>query len=422
MKILVIGAGVVGVSTAYYLQRYGAEVTVVERNAKPGLEASWGNGGLIHANIPPPWNEPGSLKMMMKCLISKDAPMVFRAKALPSLALWGLGFLKHSRKAAFLENSHRNTRLGMYSLKCFAELREESGVQFHHQQRGLLKVFRDQQSLDGMVQMANLLADDGAQYRLLSKEDTLQLEPALKPVGDKIVAGMHIPTDESGSPHDFCVNLAALTAEHGATYHFETAVKRLSKKSQTFTAELANGESIEADKVVLATGSHSPQLARQLGVKVPVKPAKGYSLSIPMAGWQDAPKVPLIDMGLLVGFNPIGGKFLRLGGGAEFAGHDADISENSRQNLIKQLEGVFPKFAATLNYDELEVWAGFRPVSVDGVPLIGATKVDGLYLNTGHGYLGWTMSPASGKLLAAQIMGQPTTLNPGDYAIARLYK
>ena len=420
MKVIVIGAGVIGVSTAYYLQRWGADVTLVERNEQAGLEASWGNGGVIHANIAPPWNEPGSFRVLLRSLTRKDAPMVFRAKALPSLAMWGLGFLKHSRESTYIENSRRNTRLGRHSLACFADLREESGIEFHHRQNGFLKIFREQQVMDGTAQVAQLLAGDGAQYQLLSQRETLDLEPALQAVGEKIVGGMFIPSDESGSPHDFCINLCTLIKARGATCLFGQGVTRVARKNNGFSVTLSDGATIQADKLVLAAGSLSPVLARQLGVRIPVKPAKGYSLSIPMAGWGDAPKIPLVDTDLLAGYNPIAGEFLRMGGGAEFSGYDDQVPTFCRQRLFRQLEGVFPEFAATLNYDELEVWAGFRPVSVDGVPIIGPTRVKDLYLNTGHGYMGWTMSAASGRLLADQLMGNTPELNPADYAPTRL--
>jgi D-amino-acid dehydrogenase len=419
MHVLVIGAGVQGIANAYFLNRQGYEVTVVDSDASAAMGCSFANGGGLTPSAAAPWNDPGVYKMMLKYIGRKDAPMMFRLKALPSLAGWGLRFLSYAKEPVFLRNTLLNTRLCNYSMKMMAEIDAETGLDYGATDSGLLMTFREEESQRAMEKFYDLLVDEGVSYESLDSAQVVAREEALRPIGDKLTGGMFCATDRSADPQLFCQQMEKYTAARGVNYRYNTAVSSLVKNGKVFAVTTASGECLAADAVVIAAGCYSPKLGKSLGVKIPVKPAKGYSLSIPIDNWQGKPETLVADMSLHAGLNPIGGELLRVAGTAEFAGYDMSLRPERIDNLVGLVEAVYPQLAATMDRNNLHAWTGLRPMSVDSVGIIGKTAVENLYLSTGQGHLGWSTAAASGRLVADLMAGNATEIPAENYSISR---
>ena len=420
MHVIIIGAGVQGIATAWYLQQYGCAVTVVERNSHAGMESSYGNGGGLTTSAPEPWNAPGIHKVLLQSLGRKDAPILLRLKAVPGMMAWGLGFLRASKRDVYLRNIRRNSTLSAYSLRLLKEIREEAGIEFRHSGAGMLFVFRDQSSLDAYVEHADFLrAECGITNEALGRDEMISLEPSLGAIKEQIPGAIYFAQDEAGDCHQFCRNLAEKLAERSVIFLYGESVNKITNGKRSMTLNLDTGERLTGDVVVVCAGAYTPELVRSLGIRVPVYPAKGYSLTLPMDGWENKPRRLIADMGLHAGVNPLGGEVLRVAGTAEFTGYDTSIPEQRVQNLLGLVEAIFPEFAATMDRDNINPWAGFRPMSSDGVPVIGKTKIKRLYLNTGQGHLGWTMAAASGRLAADIILGRVPEVDAGHYSPER---
>ena len=419
MKIIIIGAGIQGVTTAWYLQQYGADITVLERNDGPGLDSSFGNGGGIHASIPEPWNAPGIHKVLLQSLGRKDAPILLHLKAIPGMMSWGLQFLRSSRQDTFIENIKRNCALARHSIMLMKEIREETGIDYQFSNAGTLLIFRNQDSLESYIKHAGFLQEEcGVEGKPLDRTELITRESSLQPVRNQLVGGIHFPGDESGDCHIFCRKLAEISAGRNVRFHYGANVSRIKRNNSLFNVELYGGETLKADAIVVAAGAYSPRLVRSFGIRLPVYPAKGYSLTISMDGWDNRPRHLLGDMDLHAGTNPLG-DVLRVAGTAEFTGYDKSIPGERVQNLTRLVEAIFPEFAEIMDRNALNPWAGFRPMSSDGVPILGKTPIDGLYLNTGQGHLGWTMSAASGRIVANTIMGHTPEMDISPYSIDR---
>ena len=262
------------------------------------------------------------------------------------------------------------------------------------------------------------VGDEGA-CDVLDRSQLIAREPSLHAIQEKLVGGLHFTGDEAGDSHLFCLHMSKVLRDKGVEFRYNCAVDEINKEGSLFKVPLASGEALKADAVVVAAGAHSPELVSKLGIKLPIKPAKGYSLTIPMDGWENKPAHLMADMNMHVGVNPLGGTHLRIAGTAEFAGYDRSLTEKRINNLVGLLEELFPDFAATVDRKNLNPWMGHRPMCCDGVPVLGKTRVEGLYLNTGHGHLGWTMAAASGRVVADTIMGHTPEVDMSEYSINR---
>jgi D-amino-acid dehydrogenase len=420
MRVIVIGAGLAGLTTAWYLQRDGAEVTVLEADAGPGLGTSFANGAMLHPSLCAPWNAPGLLWQVLRWLGREDAPLLLRPRALPGLAGWGIDFLRQSAPARFADNSRRNLRLAILSLGEMAAIRAATPVSYAYQGRGLLSVFRSETARAARLRELDLLADHGLPLRVLDRDALIALEPALAPIGADLVGGVHYGADEGGDAHRFCTELARVIAAGGASLRYGVRVGRLLRAGAILRGLEAGGEELRADAYVLAAASHSVALAATAGLRLPVRPVKGYSITMPRSvAPAAAPRIGIEDGELHAVAVPVGEDQVRVAGTAELTGYDLAISQPRIDNLRGLLTRLFPRFAAALGPGDVRPWAGLRPMCADGVPLLGATGIQNLFLNTGHGHLGWTLAAGSARLVADTVAGRKPPLAAGDYALAR---
>jgi D-amino-acid dehydrogenase len=416
MKVLIIGSGLIGLTTAWFLRRNGHEVAVIDRAEGPGQETSFANGALLTPSMAEPWNAPGCWRVLLGSLGRSDAAMQLRLRALPAMAGWGLRFLSNSRAAIFERNTVSNSRLALYALEVLQSLRQQTAVEYGRTARGSLKIFRDQASLDLASEALARTSAKGADFRTLSNRETAELEPALAPIADQLAGAIHYGADETGDAYRFCVALAEHAKQQGVDFRFGTEVTSLEVRSGRITAVVAGSERFEADRYVVAAGSYSTPLLRRVGVNLPVRPAKGYSVTFD--DHQDRPSlgIPVIDDHWHAAVVPLAGA-IRVAGTAEFAGFDLTLSQARIQNLLKLLREVLPR--ARIDLGTARPWCGLRPMSVDGVPIIGPTPISNLFVNTGHGHLGWTMAAGSGQLLADLVSGNVPSIDPAPYALTR---
>lgn len=413
MQVIVIGAGVIGIATAYHLARAGVEVTVLERGRQVAGETSFANGAILTPSMADPWNAPGVWRKLLSYLGREDSPLLLRPKALPSLLFWGIDFLRHSAPAAFERNLRRNALLANYSLEVMAELRRDLKLAYD-EGRGTLKITRDPVMLEQVEGLTRIMGECGVAFERLDAPKLVALEPALKPLEGELAGGIHFPDDEFGDAHLFTRALAEGAAALGARILFDVEVREIIREGGRVTRVATSQGEFMADRFVVAAGSHSPALARRLGVRIPVKPVKGYSITVPCNGWNEGPRLPVVDDNYHAVVTPLGER-LRVAGTAEFTGFDRRLTESRIDNLVNFLLALYPAFSNHLDWSQISPWAGFRPMSVDGVPLVGATDVENLFINTGHGHLGWTMAAGSGRLVADLVMGRKADIDAALY-------
>ena len=418
MRALVIGGGLLGLTTAYFLRQHGLEVTVIDREAGPARATSFANGGMLHASLANPWNEPGVFWHALKMLGREDAALLVRMKALPSLLGWGLRFVRHSQPARYLRNFEKNVHLARYSLALMHPLRAAIGTDYDYAGRGTLKIFRAAAPFAAAQTMSQQLATWGIPFEALSGAAVAALEPALTPIESAITGGLYFPADESGDAHRFCELLTTRCRADGVRFEFGLSVERLLRSGDRIEGILGSQGLMTADAYVLAAGSYSTPLAHAVGVMVPVRPVKGYSLTLDTGEWPGRPSRPVIDDALHAAVCPLGGR-LRVAGTAEFAGFDLALTPSRLNNLFDLVTQLYPNIAPYLDRHSATRWCGLRPMSADGVGIMGSTPLTNLYLNTGHGPLGWTMAAGAGKLVADDIAGKPTELNLAPYQLAR---
>ena len=416
MKALVIGGGLLGISTAYFLGRRGWRVTVVERRHAPGLETSYANGALLSPSMPEPWNAPGCARVLMRSLGRRDAALQLRLKALPRLARWGIEFLRHSSPRRYEENTRKNLHLAMYSRATLEALRAVTPLEYGAAATGTLRVFREPAALDAALEWAERFRAEGLEFRPLSAQDTVALEPALAPIGPRLVGAIHYPLDSVGNAQMFCVALAEAARELGVEFHFGADVREIRTSDGRVSAVLGDSARLTADHCVVAAGSYTPRLLRPLGLRLPVQPVKGYSLTFDRPPRDPPLRIPIADDDLNAVVVPLQ-NVLRVAGTAEFAGYDLSLPPVRVNNLAALIPQMLPR--AGLDPGEGRPWCGLRPMTPDGVPIIGATRIGNLWVNTGHGPLGWTMAAGSGQLLADLMSGTTPGLDPEPYAPAR---
>lgn len=407
MKILVLGAGVIGTSTAWYLAGQGHEVTVVDRREGPGLETSFANGGQISVSHSEPWSTPDAPLKLVKWWFKPDSPLLFRLRMDWHQWEWGLRFFYECMPWRTRENSRAMVTLSAYSREALAELRATTGIEYDALESGILHYFTDRASFEEAAEAAPLLRQYGLEMEVKTPAQCVQIEPALAHFREQIAGATYTQTDESGDAHKFTVNLARMAEGKGVRFLYGRTIRKIDRDSNGVTGVVvehadSRTEVLTADAYVVALGSYSPLLTRPIGLDLPIYPAKGYSATIPIVDAAKAPSVSITDDAFKIVFTRLGDR-MRIAGTAELSGYSTDLNMVRCEALTKRARVVFPGAA---DYDRAEFWTGLRPSTPSNVPLIGKTKFPNLYLNTGHGTLGWTMAAGSGKALADIISGR----------------
>jgi len=417
MRIVVIGAGLLGVATAYYLTRHGHEVTVLDRRQGPGLETSFANGGMLTPSQSAPWNTPGIALKVLRWLGRAQSPILIKPSALFSIAGWGLAFLHNSSTTKFMENQHKNYLLADYNIKCLQELRQQHVFSYDGAAQGTMKIYRSTAAFEDARQLMQLFGNQQA-YELLDCNGVIHHEPALAGVQDIIVGGIYFPEDESGDAYKFCAELERVTREYGVTYLYQTEVSGILKSSRGIKALITSKGQIQADRFVLAAGSYSSLLARSAGFSLPIRPVKGYSLTLDFINNGSGLTLPIIDESRHIAITPLGER-VRIAGMAELAGYDTSINEKRINRMYSYFSEIYPEASRRRRIDSIQTWTGLRPYSCDGVPIIGQSPLKNLYLNTGHGHLGWSMAVGSARLLADWLSNNEVEIDLKPYQLDR---
>ncbi|WP_454725978.1 MULTISPECIES: D-amino acid dehydrogenase [Cupriavidus] len=407
MKVIVMGAGVIGVASAWYLARAGHEVVVLERNAGAARETSFGNGGQISVSHAEPWANPGAPLKMLRWLGREDAPLLFRLRADPAQWSWGLKFLRECSARRSTHNMIQLLNLGTYSRASLQALRAETGIEYDHLTRGILHFYTSQKEFDAAIEPARIMRELGCERRVIGPDEVVRLEPALANIAPRLAGATYTSEDESGDVHRFTTALAARCEALGVRFRYGVRVQRLHAEGGAMRGvEIASetgAYGIEsADAYVLALGSFSPMLARPLGVRLDIYPAKGYSATLPVLDAARAPSVSLTDDEYKLVFSRFGDR-LRIAGTAELNGYAMDLNPVRCEAIVRRTLEVFPGMSRP---ELAQFWTGLRPATPGNVPYIGASAVRGLYLNTGHGTLGWTHGCGSGRAIADIVSGR----------------
>ncbi|KQT79817.1 amino acid dehydrogenase [Methylobacterium sp. Leaf465] len=415
MRVLVLGSGVVGVSTAYYLAKAGHAVTVIDRQPAAGLETSFANAGQVSPGYSAPWAAPGIPIKAMKWLMMRHRPLVLWPNVEPRFYGWLARMLANCTEDAYIRNKGRMVRLAEYSRDVLRDLRTETGITYDHRTRGTLQLFRTRKQLDHVGDDTRVLDTYGVAYTVLDPAGCIAAEPALAGVRDTIVGGLHLSGDETGDAHLFTQRLAQLCARMGVRFRYGTRIDGIETAGDAVTGVVCGSETLRADAYVAAMGSFTPGLLRPLGLRLPIYPVKGYSLTLPVTDPAQAPVSTVMDETFKVALTRLGDR-IRVGGTAELAGFSDVLRAPRRATLERCVRDLFPNggdlAAATF-------WTGLRPMTPDGTPIVGATRYANLYTNTGHGTLGWTMACGSGRMLADLMSGRAPDIDHADLALAR---
>lgn len=420
MKVVVLGAGIIGTTTAYYLAKLGYQVTVVEARPGPGEETSFANGALLAAGQTEPWNTPGIGWKIAKWIGKEDSPMLLRPTKLPQYVGWGLEFLKHSRPEPHERGRRGNVALGMETVRELRRIRDEEGIDYDHTSRGILRVFRDADGIEARKKMNADVADLGVTCQALDPAEAVDYEPALGSLKDEIAGALLYDEDESGDCHKFCVGLTQVCRELGVAFQFDTRITGIDAKGEKIAGVETDKGRFEGDLYVLALGLGSVALARTLGIKLPIMPVKGYSVTLARDRSNTPLSTPVIDADLLTCTVPLQGR-IRMAGTAEFAGEDRKMDETRAGNVLNRGLGAFPEMRRSMQQDDVTYWTGLRPVTPDGRPIVGDSPYANLYLNTGHGPSGWTLSCATSKAVAALIDGRRPEVEVGELHHTRFH-
>ncbi|MBX9848615.1 MAG: D-amino acid dehydrogenase [Rhodocyclaceae bacterium] len=412
MRVIVLGAGVVGTTAAWYLTEAGHEVTVIERQPHAGLETSFANGGQISVCHAEPWANPGVLPHILKWIGHESSPLLWRMR--PDLAqwAWGLRFIRECTPSRTRANIIAVLKLALHSRDCLQDLRRQLDLEYDHLERGILHVYTDRREFEHAIPQAALMREYGCERVVKTAEACLQIEPSLRHSRLPLVGGTYTAEDESGDACIFTQELAARCAERGVIYRYGTVVEALhAEGDQISGVRLTSGEVLTADRYVVALGSYTPLLLKPLGFSLPIYPGKGYSATLKLRDDAVAPTVSVTDDGHKLVFSRLGQR-LRIAGTAEFNGYNTELNPVRCEAIIKRTQVLFPH--ATTD-EPPEFWAGLRPVTPGNVPYVGQTRLGNLFIDSGHGTLGWTMACGSGQLLADLVSGHAPAVDPTPY-------
>ncbi|MBR8377004.1 D-amino acid dehydrogenase [Burkholderia cenocepacia] len=417
MRVVILGSGVVGVASAYYLARAGHEVTVIDREAGPALETSFANAGQISPGYAAPWAAPGVPLKAVKWMFEKHAPLAIRLDGTRFQLQWMVQMLRNCTAERYAVNKGRMVRLAEYSRDCLQALRADTGIQYEGRTGGTLQLFRTQQQLDGAAKDIAVLKEANVPFELLSPAELKHAEPALAAVSHKLTGGLRLPGDETGDCQLFTTRLAALAESLGVKFRYNTPIDALAIAGGKIAGVQCGSETVRADAYVVALGSYSTNFISNL-MKIPVYPLKGYSITAPIVDAAAAPVSTVLDETYKIAITRFDQR-IRVGGMAEIVGFDKTLRAARRETLEMCVNDLFPGGGDT---SKATFWTGLRPMTPDGTPIVGRTPVSNLFLNTGHGTLGWTMSCGSGQLLADLISGKKPAIQADDLSVHRYLK
>jgi D-amino-acid dehydrogenase len=402
VKIIVLGSGVIGTTSAYYLAQAGHDVTVIDRQPAAGMETSYGNAGEVSPGYSAPWAGPGVPFKAVKWLLMKHSPLVVRPKLDPAQWRWILQMLANCNHKSYEINKGRMVRLAEYSRDVLVQLRADTGIRYDERSQGTLQLFRTQAQLDGAANDIAVLEQSGVPYNVLDPKGCEAAEPALAKVRGKFVGGLQLPGDETGDCFKFTQALAQMAKDLGVKFRQNVSIERLVTEGDKVTGVVTSQGELKADSFVLALGSYSPFVLKQIGIKIPVYPVKGYSITVPITDASGAPESTVMDETFKVAITRLGDR-IRVGGTAELAGFDLTLHQARRDTLEHSVTDLFPQGG---DVSRAEFWCGLRPMTPDGTPVVGPTPYRNLFLNTGHGTLGWTMACGSARVMADLVSGR----------------
>ncbi len=414
MRVIVLGSGVVGVTTAYYLAKAGHDVTVIDRQPGPALETSFANAGQISPGYASPWAAPGIPLKAFKWLFQRHAPLAIQPDGSLFQLQWMWEMYKNCDADRYAVNKERMVRLAEYSRDCIRALRAETGIAYEGRQQGTLQLFRTQAQFDGAAKDIEVLKQAGVAFEVLGREQLAQAEPALGNVREKLVGGLRLPNDETGDCQLFTTRLARMARDLGVRFHFDTAIERLDIANGQVAGVQTDKGRVTADRYVLALGSYS-RLLLQDQFRVPVYPLKGYSITVPIVDAAKAPVSTILDETYKIAVTRFDDR-IRVGGMAEIAGYSKVLNPRRRETLELVVNDLFPGGG---DVARATFWTGLRPMTPDSTPIVGATPLNNLFLNTGHGTLGWTMACGSASVIADLVSGKVPAIHADDLAVFR---
>ena len=382
------------------------------------METSFANGGMLTPSQANPWNSPGIIGELIKWVGREDSPFLIRPGALFTLSGWGISFLRQSSQKNFRNNQLKNAVLARYSMEILDGLKRNTGITFDSSERGTLKLYREQHTFNQAVEVSDSAQQVGIHLHVLDANGVVEKEPALSAIHNTIAGGIYYPNDESGDSYKYCLELSRLARDNGVRFMYDTVVNNLVASGKQIAMLDSSFGPIKGDIFIIAAGSYSPMLTSCVGLALPIRPIKGYSMTITPQGWKAIPRMPVIDETKHIAINPLGNKF-RISGTAELTGYNNSINDKRIRNIYRLFREIYPKTIGGINNKCIKKWSGLRPYTSDGVPVMGHCRFENLILNTGHGHLGWTMAAGSGKLIADLINHGKTALDIGPYRIDR---
>jgi D-amino-acid dehydrogenase len=415
MKVLVLGGGVIGVASAYYLAKAGHDVEVVERQDGPALETSFGNAGEVSPGYSAPWAGPGVPVKAIKWMLMQHSPLVIWPLLDPAMWRWGAMMLANCTERAYALNKSRMVPIAEYSRDCLKALRAETGIAYDDRAQGTLQLFRTQKQLDGIGGDVAVLQQYGVPFEVLDREGFCKVEPALRRTQDKFVGALRLPGDETGDCFLFTNRLAEMAKALGVTFRFGTTVEHIERSGAAIGGVRTSAGTLKADRYLLAMGSFSPKWLKPLGIDIPVYPVKGYSITVPITDPAGAPESTVMDETHKVAVTRLGDR-IRVGGTAELAGYSLALREPRRATLNHVVTDLFP---AGGDVSKASFWCGLRPMTPDGTPVVGTTPLGNLLIATGHGTLGWTMAAGTGRVIADLVSGRKPEIDVAGLNMAR---
>lgn len=415
MKIIVLGSGVIGVTSAWYLVQAGHEVEVIDRQPGAALETSFANAGEISPGYASPWAGPGMPVKAVKWLFQRHAPLIMRLQFDPAQLRWIVQMLRNCTSRRYAVNKSRMVPIAEYSRDVLRQLRADTGIAYDERSQGTLQLFRTQKQLDGAAHDVAVLQKLGVPYEVLDPEGCIRAEPALAAVRPIIAGGLRLPDDETGDCYLFTQRLAAMAQQRGVQFHYDTRIDGIDRDGERIAGVRTNRGRFEADIYVMALGSFSAPMGRTLGIDLPIYPVKGYSITVPIVNAAMAPQSTIMDESYKVAITRLGNR-IRVGGTAELSGFNSRLHESRRATLELSLGGLFPQAGDAAN---ATFWTGMRPMTPDGTPIVGHSRYPNLYFNTGHGTLGWTMACGSGRVIADLICSRTPEIDVSGLSLAR---